>query len=159
MTPFNWTVPSSLSYISTYALSLSQNGPGSDVSPPFSIVGPSSLYNTAQPRPTIQNSTMAINGTLMALATDCTGTGAAVATSTYWDTICYCMKTAVAPMPIKMTSFPNYTTPVMAGSSMPTPSRYLISPHGGAARHGILLGRIGFLGVGFGLAMAASILA
>jgi hypothetical protein len=45
------------------------------MSPPFSIAAPSSLYTTAQPDPASQNSTRTINGILMALVTNGTGTG------------------------------------------------------------------------------------
>jgi hypothetical protein len=147
-------VPSSLSYTSSFAVSLSQNGPGSDISAPFSIVGRPSLQTTPQPHSTNQNATMAMNGTILALTTGCTETGAAAATSTYWDTRCSCMKTAMAPAPNSMPGTLNYTMPLMTGNSMPTLSPYLISPHGRAARLDILSGRVGLLELGFTLAMA-----
>jgi hypothetical protein len=69
------------------------------------------------------------------------------------------MKTAVVPMPTRATGSPNYTTPVMTASSTSAPSWYLIGSQGGAARHDLFLRRIGFLEVGFALAMAAFTLA
>lgn len=148
-------MPSSLSYSSSYALSLGQNGPGTDVSPPFSVISPPSLQTTAQSQSTNQNATMTMNGTFLAVTPGCTGTEAVVATSTYWDTTCGCMKTAVAPTPTDITSTLNYSMPLISGSSMPSPSPYLITPHGRAARLDILSGKVGFLEGGFALAMAA----
>ena len=162
-TSFNWTVPSSLSSRSPYALSLSQNGPGSDVSPPFSIIGPATAQipspTTALPSPAPQNATMAMNGTILTLTSGCSGSGAAVTTSTYWDTRCGCMKTAVGPA--SQTGMPggyNYTTPGMTGGtgvSGPIPSPYMPSQHGAAARLDVLSGKAGFLGVGFVAAISA----
>lgn len=62
-------------------MSLSQNGPDSDVSPPFSVVD-----LATPPQSTTPNATTATNGTILRLTPGCTKTGAAVATSTYWDT-------------------------------------------------------------------------
>ena len=117
---FDWTVPSSLSYDSSYALSLSQNGPGSDVSPSLSVVGPTTPQNTSstttQPLSTLKNATMAMNGIILTITPGCTGTGVAAAASTYWDTRCGCMKTAVGPASPTGGAF-NYTTPRMTGGT------------------------------------------
>jgi hypothetical protein len=155
---FNWTVPSSLSYLSSYALSLSQNGPSSDVSPAFSIVDPASSQTPPRPQPTSQNATTAMNGTILALTPGSTGTGVNGATSTYWDTRCSCMKTAVAPAPTSLPGSFNYTPPPMTtGSPVPTLSPYLVSPHGRAGRLHIFSGRLGFVELGYALAMATFI--
>ena len=163
-TSLNWTVSSSFSSRSTYALSLSQNGPSTDVSPPLSIIGPATTQNTSPttvlPSPSPQNATMAMNGTVLTLTPGCSGTRAAVATSTYWDTRCGCMKTAVGPA--SQTGMPggyNYTTPDMTGgtgASGPIPSPYLPSQHGGAARLDVLSVKVGCLGLGVGFFAAIS---
>lgn len=85
-TSLNWTVSSSLNTLSSYAMSLSQNGPDSDVSPPFSVIDPATPRTTPQPQSTTPNTTTVMNGTILRLTPECTETGAAVATSTYWDT-------------------------------------------------------------------------
>jgi len=67
-------------------MSSSQNGPDSDVSPLFSVVDLATPRTTPQPQSTTSNATTAMNGTILGLTPGCTETGAAVATSTYWDT-------------------------------------------------------------------------
>jgi hypothetical protein len=67
-------------------MSLGQNGPNSDVSPPFSVLGLAMPQTTPQPQSTIPNTTMTMNGTLFAPTPGCTEMGAAAATSTNWDT-------------------------------------------------------------------------
>lgn len=67
-------------------MSLSQNGPDSDVSPPFSVVDLVTPWTTLQPQSTNPDATTATNGTILRLTLGCRETGAAVATSTYWDT-------------------------------------------------------------------------
>jgi len=54
-----------------------------------------------------QNATIAINGTILTLAPESIGAGAIVATSTYWNTTCGCMKAVVGPAP---TSVPGAST-------------------------------------------------
>jgi hypothetical protein len=85
-TSFNWTVSSSFNILSSYAMSLSQNEPDSDVSPPFSVVDLATPRMMPQPQFTTPNATTAMNGTILRLMPGCTETGATVTKSTYWDT-------------------------------------------------------------------------
>lgn len=155
---FNWTVPLLLSYTSTYALLLSQNGPDTDISPPFSIGGPTSVQPTSTPQPTSYNTTTGMDGTITALPPGSTGPGATVATSPSWDTACGCTKTSVASAPTSLSETLNYTTPLVTGSSIPTPSMYPISLQSKAARIDILAGAVSYLDVRFALAIAAFII-
>jgi hypothetical protein len=85
-TSFNWTVPPSLHILSSYTMSLSQNGPNSDFSPPFTVLDLATPQTTLQPQSTTPNATTAMNGTLLTLTPGCTEMGAAVARPTNWDT-------------------------------------------------------------------------
>ena len=67
-------------------MSLSQNEPDSDVSPPFSVVDLVTPRTTPQPQFTTPNATTAMNGTILRLTPGCTETGATVAKLRYWDT-------------------------------------------------------------------------